>query len=285
MTDRLVSTQWLHDNLDNEDVRIFDCTVAMRSDGAGYFVPESGREKYAAEQIPGAGFLDLMSDFSDQDSDIPFMKPDVARMQALMGAHGIGAHHKVVLYSTNLPMWATRVYWMLRWAGHDDIAMLDGGFRKWTAEGRPTASAPTSYPAAQFEMNARPDYWVDRDAVEKSIGQNCQCLINALEPDVFSGAAQHSYGRKGHIPGSRNVPFSTIFNDDGTFKKNDDLRRLFDAAGVTDDAPAMCYCGGGIAATVVGFALHQVGHPDVRVYDGSMYEWSRHPDLPLVIGT
>jgi len=285
MTDRLVSTQWLHDNLDNDDVRVFDCTVAMHPDGAGGFVPESGRDRYAAEQIPGAAFLDLMSDFSDQDSDIPFMKPDAARTQALMGTHGIGNHHKVVLYSTGLPMWATRVYWVLRWAGHDNVAMLDGGFSKWTSEGRPLTSEPTSYPATTFDMTEYPDYWVDRHAVEKSIGKNNQCLINALMPDVFSGEAEHSYGRKGHIPGSRNVPFATIFSDDGTFKSKEELRGLFDAASVSDDEPVMCYCGGGIAATVVGFALHLVGHPDVRVYDGSMYEWSRHPELPLVTGT
>jgi thiosulfate/3-mercaptopyruvate sulfurtransferase len=280
----LVSTGWLAENLGDSNLRVFDVTVHLRPATPGPYTIESGRADYEAAHIPGAGFLDLARDLSDTESRLSFTMPPVERLAKALGAAGIGRGTRVVVSPTPTPMWATRLWWMLRASGFDDAAVLDGGFAKWKAEGRPVESGARTYPAADLSLTARPQAWADKNAVLAAIGDGAVCTINALSPSVHSGESAMNYGRKGHIKGSRNVPYAALLRDDGTYRSDGELRALFDAIGAFERPRAICYCGGGISATMDALALTRLGHPSVAVYDGSMSEWTRDPNLPMETG-
>lgn len=280
----LVSTAWLGDHLGDPDLRIFDVTVHLRPAPPAAYRIESGRADYEAAHIPGAAFLDLARDLSDPDGATPFTMPSLARLAEALGAAGVKRGARVVAYATTTPMWATRLWWMLRSSGFDDAAVLDGGFAKWRAEDRPVEAGERSYPPAALSLTARPGAWAGKAAVLAAIGDGGVCTINALSPSVHSGESETNYGRKGHIKGSRNVPYAALLNPDGTYRDDADLRPLFDAVGALQRPRVICYCGGGISATMDALALTRLGHPSVAVYDGSMSEWSRDPDLPMETG-
>jgi thiosulfate/3-mercaptopyruvate sulfurtransferase len=280
----LVSTGWLAAHLADADLRVFDTTVHLRPTTPGPYTIESGRADYEAAHVPGAAFVDLVRDLSDTQSPLPFTMPSVERLADALGAAGIARGVRVVAYATTTPMWATRLWWMLRASGFDDVAVLDGGFGKWTAEGRPVEAGARRYAPAELSLVARPGAWVDKKAVLAAIGDGAVCTINALSPSVHSGEAPTSYGRKGHIKGSRNVPYASLLNADGTYRDDAELRALFATVGAFDRPRAICYCGGGISATMDALALTRLGHNSVAVYDGSMSEWSRDPDLPMETG-
>jgi thiosulfate/3-mercaptopyruvate sulfurtransferase len=280
----LVSTGWLAENLGDPNLRIFDATVHLRPATPGPYTIESGRADYEAGHVPGAGFLDLARDLSDTESKLSFTMPPVERLAKALGAAGIGRGTHVVVYTSTTPMWATRLWWMLRASGFDDVAVLDGGFAKWKAEGRAVESGTRQYPAAELTLSARPGAWADKHAVLAAIDDGAVCTINALSPSVHSGESAMNYGRKGHIKGSRNVPYAALLRDDGTYRSDDELRALFDAVGAFERPRAICYCGGGISATMDALALTRLGHPSVAVYDGSMSEWTRDASLPMETG-
>lgn len=280
----LVSTAWLSEHLADPGLRLFDVTVRLLPKVPGPYEIVSGRAAYEEAHIPGAGFLDLMADLSDTDSAIPFMMPAVEHLAAKLGAAGIGLDNRVVLYSWPTPMWATRLWWMLRACGFDSVAVLDGGLDKWRAEGRPLESGSRQYPPATLTLAARPGAWADRHDVLAAIDDGAVCTINALSPATFQGTSESSYGRKGHITGSRNVPYETLLAADGSFRPDAELRPLFEAVGAFERPRVICYCGGGISATMDALVLTRLGHPAVAIYDGSMWEWARDPSLPMATG-
>ncbi|MFI4974123.1 MAG: sulfurtransferase [Caulobacterales bacterium] len=280
----LVPTDWLADHLGDADLRIFDVTVHLRPSTSGPYQIESGRADYEAAHVPGAAFLDLGRDLSDPDSPLAFTMPSADRLAAALGRAGVGRGARVVVYTTTTPMWATRLWWMLRSSGFDDVAVLDGGFGKWIAEGRPTQAGARQYPPAELSLSPRPGAWADKGAVLAAVGDGAVCTINALSPSVHSGESAMNYGRKGHIKGSRNVPYAALLNADGTWRDDGELRPLFEAAGAFERQRVICYCGGGISATMDALALTRLGHPAVAVYDGSMSEWSRDPEMPMETG-
>ena len=280
----LVSTDWLGAHLDDEDLRVFDVTVHLRPSTPGPYTVESGRADYEAAHIPGAGFLDIGRDLSDPDSKLGFTMPSPDYLARALGAAGIGPGSRVVAYTTTTPMWATRLWWMLRACGFDNAAVLDGGLPKWRAEGRPVEAGAESFPPASLSLSAQPGAWADKAAVLAAIDDGAVCTINALSPSMHSGEAAASYGRKGHIKGSRNVPYAALLKADGTYRDDADLRALFAAVGALERPRVICYCGGGISATMDALALTRLGHADVAVYDGSMSEWTRDPDLPMETG-
>lgn len=281
----LVSTDWLAANLSDPALRIFDVTVHLRPSDPGPYRVESGRADYEVAHIPGAAFLDLGRDFSDPSAPFPFTMPRLDRFAQALGEAGIGRESHVVTYSTTTPMWATRFWWMLRASGFDAAAVLDGGFAKWQVEGRSTETGERRYPPVSLALAARPGAWADKAAVLAAVGDGEVCTINALSPRVHSGESETNYGRKGHIAGSRNVPYAALLNSDGTFRSEAELRGLFEAVGALSRPRAICYCGGGISATMDALALVRLGHPSVAVYDGSMTEWSRDPAMPMDLGT
>jgi thiosulfate/3-mercaptopyruvate sulfurtransferase len=142
-----------------------------------------------------------------------------------------------------------------------------------------------AYPPAELSLAARPAAWADKDAVLAAIGDGQVCTINALSPSVHSGESKTNYGRKGHIKGSRNVPYAALLNEDGTYKDDSALRALFSGVGALERERVICYCGGGISATMDALALTRLGHKSVAVYDGSMSEWTRDPNLPMETGS
>ena len=280
----LVSTAWLADNLGDPDLRIFDATVHLRPSTPGPYRIESGRDDYRTGRIPGAGFLDLTGDLSLAGAPLNFTLPPLDQLEMAFGAAGIARGTRVVIYSTTTPMWSTRVWWMLRSAGFDDVAVLDGGFARWVAEERPVEVGDRAWPPAALNLKAREGAWANREDVLAAIGDGGVCTINALSPSVHSGDSETSYGRKGHIKGSRNVPYAALLGPDGTWRSDAELRALFDAVGAFERPRVICYCGGGISATMDALALARLGHPSVAVYDGSMSEWSRDPALPMETG-
>ena len=280
----LVSSGWLTEHLGDADLRIFDVTVHLRPASPGPYTIEPGRADYEAAHVPGATFLDLAGDLSDPHSRLHFTMPPVGRLADALGAAGVGDSARVIAYSTTTPMWATRLWWMLRACGFDNAAVLDGGLAKWIAEGRPTEAGERRYPPARLTLSARPGFWADKAAVLAAVGDGAVCTINALAPSAHSGEGATNYGRKGHIKGSRNVPYAALLGPDGAFQGDAALREAFAASGVLQRPRAICYCGGGISATMDALALTRLGHPSVAVYDGSMSEWSRDPDLPMETG-
>jgi len=280
----LVPTDWLAANLADPNLRIFDVTVHLRPPPPAPYRIESGRADYEAGHIPGAGFLDLGRDLSDPASPLPFTMPPVEAFARAMGEAGVGPGSRVVAYSTTTPMWATRLWWMLRACGFEAAAVLDGGLAKWKAEGRPVETGERRYPRAALSLSAHSGAWADQAAVLAAVGDGEVCTLNALSPSVHRGEADTNYGRKGHIAGSRNVPYAALLKPDGTFRDDAELAPLFEAVGALSRPRVICYCGGGISATMDALALVRLGHPHVSVYDGSMSEWSRDPTMPMEMG-
>jgi thiosulfate/3-mercaptopyruvate sulfurtransferase len=238
----LVSTDWLADNLDNENLRIFDATVYLKpKEGGGGYDIEGGHGNWSKSHIPGAGFLDIVSEFSDGTTDVPFTMPPAEQFCALAAGHGVSDDSLVVLYSDGIPMWATRTWWMFRSVGFDNVVVLDGGWQKWQREGRPVSDAAAAYPAGNMSANARPEMWVDKDDMLRVMNEGGACNLNALSPDVYSGKIDN-YGRAGHIPGSHNVFYGSLIDaDEGTFLPIETLSERFRASGSLDPGPVVIY--------------------------------------------
>ena len=282
----LVSTDWLAEHLHDEDVRVFESTVFLGfRDGGGYLI-ESGRAAYEAGHIPGAGFLDLQEDFSDNSQELRFMMPAAAEFAAAAGRHGISEQSKLILYDRVGTQWAARLWWMFRSMGCEDAAVLDGGWVRWEAEGRPVSTDPADYPPTTFNPNPDPGRFADLEEIKEFLAAGGGCLINALAPEQHSGADQgRRYGRAGHIPGSTNVPsVALVDSETALFRPPAELAAMFAQAGADRDERVLLYCGGGIAASNDALALTLLGYDNVAVYDGSMSEYVKDPTLPLEIG-
>jgi thiosulfate/3-mercaptopyruvate sulfurtransferase len=277
-------------SLGDPSLRVFDCTTWLDPAPAGSaepYIAAPGRKTFEDGHVPGADFLDLQGEFSDTGTHLHFMMPSVARLEAAFGRHGIGPGTRVVLYSIGTMMWATRFWWMLRSLGFDDAAVLDGGLDKWKAEGRPLETgAPRGYPPAAFgaapRATGRGGLFVDAAAVKAAIGRRDTVTVNALGPQFHRGLEPSRYGRPGRVPGSVNVPAATLV-DPATkgFIPLADAAAKFAAQGVSKDKRTICYCGGGISATIDLFLLHQLGHDDITLYDASMGEWAKTESLPI----
>ena len=281
----LMQTDWLAAHLGDPDLRIFDCTTYLKPAEPGSDLPYlivSGRADYDAGHIPGAGFLDIQGELSDNTTRLRFAMPSADHFAAAMSRHGVGAATRVVLYSAGNIMWATRVWWMLRAFGFDRAAVLDGGWDKWRAEGRPVSTEPCAYQAAKFIARPRPEMVVGSRQVLAALGDSGTVIVNALPPDLHSGKSPSRYGRPGRVPGSANLPAGTLLDSNTkAFVPLAQARAKFDAVGAEKSTNVICYCGGGISATVDLFMLYQLGHDRITLYDGSMGEWAKDPALPI----
>jgi thiosulfate/3-mercaptopyruvate sulfurtransferase len=282
----LVSPEQLRDTLGDERVRVFDATVFLRRavDGGPYTV-HSGHQYYAHAHIPGAGFADIPGALSDPASPFAFAVPTPEHFAAAAGRLGIGDGTHVVAYAQDTPMWATRLWWLLRYFGHDEVSVLDGGLAAWTAAGEPVEAGESTYPPGSFTAHPRPELLASLADVHEITTDGSACLVNALSPEAFRGEGPGAYSRPGRIPGSVNVPSSSLVDPaTNRFRPAAELAEALGGGGVRADQPVVAYCGGGISATVDLFALWLIGRRDTRLYDGSLTEWSAHPDLPLVTG-
>jgi thiosulfate/3-mercaptopyruvate sulfurtransferase len=281
LTAPLVSTQWLADYLGSEKLLVLDATVLsyVQPNGRGGYL--SGHEEYLISgHIPGAGFADVIDEFSDPDAGLPFTHPAAEAFAAAAGAVGVDNETTVIVYDAAAGQWASRLWWLFRAFGYDRVAVLDGGYTKWVAEGRETDIGHHDPAAATFAAVERPELWVTKADVEAIVdGTASGALVCGLPPKEFSGEAG-SRARLGHIPGSISAPAGRLV-DRGTnaLLPESALRATFSPA--LDSERIIAYCAGGIAAAADALALTLLGHRNVAIYDGSLNEWAADESLPL----
>ncbi len=278
LSEDLVEAGWLTSRLADERLRVLDVTVQVTPE----FVTTSGRSGWAAAHVPGSAFADLLGGLSDRAAPALMMLPSAEQFSAEMGAVGVGAGTHVVLYDARENMWAARVWWMLRAFGFDDAAVLDGGWRAWTSGDLPVCSEPCAYAPARFAARPRAGLFVGTQEVLDAIDDPGTTIVSALGRRQHRGEI-NEYGRPGHIPGAKNVSAWAILDKaSGRYRPLGELRQM--CAPVLDAQRVITYCGGGVAASSLAFALHRLGHPNVAVYDGGLLEWCADPSLPLQTG-
>ncbi|MCP5056811.1 MAG: sulfurtransferase [bacterium] len=278
--DSLIDTHELELALEDPRLRIFDATVHFATGESGL----SGRADWEAGHIPGSRFVDLLGELSDPDSNLPYTRPSTGRLEETLGQLGIGEDSRVVVYAaaSENTMWATRLWWLLRAAGLENVALLNGGFTKWKAEGHPISTDPCGYPPTRPSVRPDESWWATKNEVRAAIGSGAVCTLNSLPRSLHTGQVEMGYSRPGRIAGSDNAPFTGVVDPEtGTLRSDSELREHFRPVGALERERVISYCGGGIAATLNGFALRRLGHPNVGVYDGSLNEWSRDPELPM----
>ena len=278
--DSLVTAEWLNEHLGDPDLVVLDCSVTISVDENGNFRTVNGRAAYDEGHIPTSGFADLMGALADGDSPHSYAVPAPEAFAAALGALGVGDDTRVVLYDTSGGPWAARVWWMLRWVGFDNAALLDGGFDAWTDAGYPLSTEAATEHARTLTVNLRPDLIVEKEEVLAAIDDESVEIIDALTAEHFRGDFA-MYDRPGHIPTASNVPSRSLVADSGRFKPEAELTALFDGE---RDKRTITYCGGGIAASADAFIMTRLGFKDVAVYTASLQEWAAEPDYPLVTG-
>ena len=281
----LVDPQWLHDRLDDPSVRILDCTTYMFPQPVGPSRIESGRPDFERGHVPGAQYVNMATDMSEPDGAFPYTLPSVARIESVLSALGIDNGHHVVLYGRGHPMPVTRVWYVLRAHGHEAVSVLDSGFERWAAEGRPQSQSPRIWPRTQYRSRPDPRRVADADAVQAALSDPQVRIVNALGREQHQGTGGAHYGRPGRIPGSVNVPARELIDPaTGCFLPVATLRERCAAEGALDAPRTIVYCGGGIAATTTAFAMALAGHDGWCVYDNSLLEWSADPARPMESG-
>ncbi|MFU8817790.1 MAG: sulfurtransferase [Pseudomonadales bacterium] len=270
------------DHHDHAQLRILDATVFLIPAENGYRA-ESGLERYREAHIPGAAFMDLIREFSATGTGLGFTLPRPEALAQALGDLGVSHDHRVVVYSTGHMMWATRAFWLLRYAGHDQVSVLNGGLAGWSDAGGSLSAGTEHYPPTTFSARPRPELFVGRDETRDAMNDAGVCLVNALSPEVYAGTGAMHYGRRGHIPGSRNLHYDALM-DGNRFRSAEALQQTLGDAGMLDAPRVITYCGGGISATVDAFACLLLSKQEVAVYDGSMSEWVRDASLPLKEG-
>ena len=243
----------------------------------GSFSSVSGRPHYDEQHIPGASFADLTGDLADPDSPLNYAVPAPEAFAAAMGRLGVGDNSRVVIYDANRSVWAARVWWMLRWIGFDNVALLDGGLDAWVSGGQPVSNKPVIADAATLTVNLRPELIADRNEVRAAIGDDSVSLIDALPEAHYKGEFS-MYARPGHIPGASNVFVMSLADESGRFKPTEEVRTLFNG---DLEGRAITYCGGGIAASANAFVMTRLGYKNVAVYTASLQEWAADPENPM----
>ena len=274
--DSLVSTQWLADRLGEPALSIVDASWFMPASG------RSGRDEFLAAHIPGARFLDI-DEVRDTDHPAPHMLPSAEAFAAAMQRLGIDRDDRIIVYDNSPVRTAARGWFMLRHFGARNVAILDGGFQTWLAEGRRVESGEPPARNARWEASERPREVVAKDDLLAGVDAP---LLDARGKGRFDGSeADPRPGvAPGHIPGARNLPFSVLYREDGRFHSADALKRLFDEAGIDPEKPFVATCGSGVTANALIFAAHLLGNDATRLYDGSWSEWGADPPTPKTVG-
>ena len=273
--DSLVSTDWLSQHLGETDLVVVDSSWHMAASG------RNGREEYLAAHIPGARFLDI-DELSDGSSPAPHMLPSAKDFGPAMERLGIGREDRIVIYDNSPIRTAARGWFMLRHFGAEHASILDGGFQKWISEGRVTESGEPEAREARFDAVSRDEITTKQQLLAGAgipwVDARGRPRFEGTEADPRPGIAP------GHAPGARNLPFASLYREDGRFKSLEEIRRLFDEAGVDPAQPFVASCGSGVTANSLIFAAHLIGNEKARLYDGSWSEWGADPSTPKVVG-
>jgi len=272
----LVTTQWLAEHLSAPDVRIVD---------ASWYLPDAKRnpkKEYAEAHIPGAAFFDI-DEICDTASPYPHMLPPPEKFASRVKTMGLGDGNRVVVYDGAGLFSAPRVWWMFRYMGHEDVAVLDGGFPKWRAEGHPAEDMPPAHRTRHF--TPRTNHLIVRDTaqVQENLTRKREQVVDARSPARFAGSEPEPRPgvRPGHIPGSKNLHYQKLINPDGTLRKPDALAAAFHDAGIDTTKRVVASCGSGVTAAIILLALETIGAPEGALYDGSWAEWGARHELPL----
>ncbi len=280
--DTLVSTQWLNRHLEDPDLVLLDCTVVTmpdENDPRG-LSNVSGRPDYELGHIPKAGFADLKGELCVTRGPVEFDVLSPEEFCTAMGALGVGDDSRVVLYDTNYTGWAARVWWMLRWVGFDNAAILDGGMAAWAAEGRELSLEPVRYLPKRLAPRPRPELIAHKAEVLAAIDDDQVVLVDTLPEEMYRGDFS-IYRRPGHIPSAVNINGLKLLDKSGRFRSQDELAAMH---GFDRHARVITYCGGGIVASTDAFILTRLGFTDVAVYIASLEEWTADPESPMVVG-
>jgi thiosulfate/3-mercaptopyruvate sulfurtransferase len=276
----LVGTEWLAAHLDDPHIRIVDSSFKLPG------ITPTAREDYDRGHIPGAVFFDI-DDIAEPGTSLPHMIPSPELFARKMEGLGIGDGDRVIVYDGAGLSSAGRAWWMLRLFGHHNVALLDGGLPKWRAEGRPLQTAVPHPPRRPFSARFDTALVRDKQALLGNLSTRREQVVDARAAGRFAGVAEETRPglRRGHIPGSRNLPYDQV-TDPQTRRLRDAeaLSDLFRDAGVALDRPIVTSCGSGVTACALAFALHLIGHPGAAVYDGSWSEWGLPGDMPIETG-
>jgi thiosulfate/3-mercaptopyruvate sulfurtransferase len=276
----LVETDWLASHLEAPDLVILDGSMHLPT------TKRNAKAEFLAAHIPGALFFDI-DDIADETSSLPHMLPSPTKFASRMKKLGVGDGMHVVAYDSEGLYSAARVWWMFRTMGHEEVRVLNGGLKKWRAEGRPQEDNP---PRQRTPRHFTPVFNASlvRDAAEVKglIDSPVAQIVDARAVGRFEGTVPEPRAglRSGHIPSARNLPFTSLINADGTLKPASELRQFFAAAKIDTDRPVVASCGSGVTAGVIALALAVLGRPDAAVYDGSWSEWGADPSLPIATG-
>jgi len=270
--DELVTTQWLERNLGEPDLAIVDASA---------FLPTDGRDpvaEFAEAHIPGARFLDI-NQVADRSNPAPHMLPSAVDFGAAMSELGVGRYDRIIVYDNSPLRTAARGWFMFSHFGAERVAILDGGFQKWRAEGRAVESGEAQPRQARFDAHERGGEVVTKRAILDGVGlpildaRGC-ARFEGSEPDPRPGVAV------GHIPGSKNLPFASLYREDGTFRSEEELRQAFAERHIDPEGPFIASCGSGVTANSLIFAAHRLGGRHGLLYDGSWSEWGADPATP-----
>jgi thiosulfate/3-mercaptopyruvate sulfurtransferase len=283
----LASTGWLAARLDDPDVRVVDMRGYVRTvetaPGRQTAAYEGAAADYAEGHIPGAIYLDWTRDIAGPDSGVEAQVAAPARFAAELGGRGIGDGHLVVAYDAHpASQFATRLWWALRYYGHERAMVLDGGLARWRREGRPLTRDIPAFPPATFTPRVQPAWRATGEAVLATLGDPSRVLVDARDAGQYSGAVRRGEGRAGHIPGAIGLPREELIDPaTGGFRPDDELRAIFARAGIRPGRPVTAYCNGGVAATSILFGLALTGHEGLTNYDGSWNEWGERAEWPV----
>ena len=276
----LVSTDLLSSHLADPAWVVVDCRYDLANEAWG-------AEQYKAAHIPGAAYVSLNDDLAGpkdgRNGRHPLPGHDA--MAALFGRLGIASGVQVVAYDQNAGMYASRLWWMLRYMGHDAAAVLDGGFARWTAEGRPTTDRVEPREPAVFRGKPRAEMRLSANQVWARLGDPSMTLVDARSPARYEGREEPLDRVAGHIPGARNHFYQWNVGPDGTMLPPEALREKFGALlGDTPPGQVALYCGSGVTACHNMLAMEHAGLAGMKLFPGSWSEWSADPDKPVETG-